>query len=488
MLASCTFGAFAAGDLVPHDKALLFKEFTEKYRPKYEDEFEEGRRFQIFSENVDRIHASNAENSSFTLGITENADRTFEEWRSSHVSGFDPSFAAAPRLRASFQLPQDYKEPATVDWVARGAVTSVKNQGTCGSCWAFSAAGALEGAMFVAGRPLEELSMQHILACNKGGNGCSGGSMDQAFEWVAANGVTAHEDEPYHCLDRDAIECKDMVCGGCPRRTGENCLWANNCGLNVKGAKCNRHFMVPRYCECPLGTCYSKTVHWKCTNYESPDWVLAPGDVMMHTNVHRSDGALEAALAQQPVSVTIEADQSVFQHYTGGILTHKACGRKLAHSVLAVGYGVDKNRKYWKVKMSWGTSFGEQGYIRIERGFVGEGGECGIRNGALFPTVTKEKTPQPSPEPSTAKPTPKPTAKPTPKPAPKPTTAKPTPKPTTAKPTPEPTTAKPTAKPQGPEKPTPKPTSAPTPAASTITTTRALLSIDPIPAAQTVVV
>merc|ERR1711904_217881 len=97
--------------------------------------------------------------------------------------------------------------------------------------------------------------------------------------------------------------------------------------------------------------------------------------------------ALEAAVAQQPVPVAIEADEAVFQHYTGGILTNDACGSSLDHGVLVVGYGVDNGQKYWKVKNSWGTTFGEDGYIRIEKGSASDGGECGIRKMASFPTV-----------------------------------------------------------------------------------------------------
>jgi C1A family cysteine protease len=115
--------------------------------------------------------------------------------------------------------------------------------------------------------------------------------------------------------------------------------------------------------------------------------VLAVGDVTKHTDVSQTEGALEAAVAQQPVSVAIEADQPVFQHYTGGVLTDDACGEKLDHGVLAVGYGIDNGQKYWKVKNSWDTSFGEEGYIRIAKGSATEGGECGIREMASFPTV-----------------------------------------------------------------------------------------------------
>merc|ERR1712194_40338 len=104
-------------------------------------------------------------------------------------------------------------------------------------------------------------------------------------------------------------------------------------------------------------------------------------------NVDSSEKALEAAVAQQPVSVAIEADKFVFQHYTSGVLTSDVCGSNLDHGVLAVGYGTDNGLKYWKVKNSWGTTFGEDGYIRIEKGDASPGGECVIRKMASFPTL-----------------------------------------------------------------------------------------------------
>merc|ERR1712028_252026 len=127
----------------------------------------------------------------------------------------------------------------------------------------------------------------------------------------------------------------------------------------------------------------------KCGASKPEAMVLAVGDVTKHTDVGTTEGALEAAVAQQPVSVAIEADQTVFQHYTGGVLTDDACGSQLDHVVLVVGYGVDAGQKYWKVKNSWGTTFGEAGYIRIAKGSASDGGECGIRKGAVFPTIKK---------------------------------------------------------------------------------------------------
>jgi len=272
----------------------------------------------------------------------------------------------------------------SVDWVTKGGVTSVKNQGTCGSCWTFSTDGALEGAMFVAGWPLVDLSMQHILACDTGGNGCKGGQMDQAFDWVATNGVPALKEEPYLCKDASATQCTTMTCSACTKRTGETCIFGT---CNNFNATCNKEGLL-HHCECPGDMCFKDGA---CGAAAPVPLALSPGDVTKHTDVSPTEDSLEAAVAQQPVSVAIEADQFVFQHYTGGVLTNDACGSTLDHGVLAVGYGTDNGQKYWKVKNSWDTVFGEQGYIRIEKGKASDGGECGIRKMASFPTV-KAKT------------------------------------------------------------------------------------------------
>jgi len=367
----------------PPNKMMMFENFITKYDRHYATEFEKGTRFQVFSENVDTIYASNAQNKSYTLGITVNADQTFDEWKAANLNGFTHPLTATEG-RARFAAPKDFVEPESVDWVKKGGVTSVKNQGTCGSCWTFSTVGALEGAAFVAGRPLQDLSMQNILACDKGGNGCGGGSMDQAFGWVTKNGVPALKDEPYLCKDASSSDCKEMTCSACTKRTGETCI-LGGC-TKVPNSVCNKDTLV-NHCECPADQCFSDG---KCGAPAKPaPMALEVGDVISHTDVDQTEGALEAAVAQQPVSVAIEADKSVFQHYTGGVLTNDACGSTLDHGVLVVGYGVDAGQKYWKVKNSWDTTFGEDGYIRIEKGSASSGGECGIRKGAVFPTVKK---------------------------------------------------------------------------------------------------
>lgn len=377
----------AAAATPPPNKYMLFQHFADKYNKNYATEFERGTRFQIFSENVDEIYASNAKNKSYTLGITVNADLTFAEWRAVYLTGYKPALTAEKKNRPIFEAPKAFATPTSVDWVAKGGVTSVKNQGTCGSCWAFSTVGGLEGAMFVSGRTMVDLSMQDIIACDTGGSACQGGLMDQAFDWVSKNGVSSLKDDPYLCLDASSSECTGMTCSACSVKTGENCIFSDNCATHVPGSTCNKAGLI-HHCECAADQCFSDG---KCAAAKPATLVLAVGEVTTHTDVATTELALEAAVAQQPVSVAIEADQSVFQHYTGGVLTNDACGENLDHGVLAVGYGEDNGVKYWKVKNSWGTTFGEDGYIRIEKGQAETGGECGIRKGASFPTLSPKE-------------------------------------------------------------------------------------------------
>jgi len=211
--------------------------------------------------------------------------------------------------------------------------------------------------------------------------------MDQAFEWVAENGVPALADEPYICEDGSSSACKGMTCSACAKETGENCMFSGKC-KQVPGSICNKKSHFFHACECPADQCFSDGA---CAAPKAPvAMVIAVGDVTQHTDVHPTEGALEAAVAGQPVSVAIEADKAVFQHYTTGVLTNDACGSALDHGVLAVGYGVDNGQKYWKVKNSWGTVFGEDGFIRIAKGSASDGGECGIRKMASFPTIKKD--------------------------------------------------------------------------------------------------
>lgn len=211
--------------------------------------------------------------------------------------------------------------PVSVDWTTQGAVTGVKDQGNCGSCWSFSATGALEGAYKIKYGTLVSFSEQNLVSCDTIDSACNGGLMDNAFSWVNTNGGLCTE-------------------SGYPYTSG------------TTGQK---------------GACLTT-----CTKNSN----VTPKSF---TDVTRnSDSALMTAIAKQPVSIAIQANQPDFQLYKSGVLTGK-CGSNLDHGVLAVGYGTwTDGTDYYKVKNSWGTGWGMDGYILIQRGKNQQCGECGI--------------------------------------------------------------------------------------------------------------
>ena len=226
--------------------------------------------------------------------------------------------------------------PESVDWVKKGAVTPVKNQGQCGSCWSFSTTGALEGAYFNANGKLDSFSEQQLVDCDNRQNGgkdmgCNGGLMDNAFTWIKKNGgLCTEEDYPY-------------VSG--TTRTSGTCQ--TTCSL-VQGSDITSFYDVPP----------------------------------------SSDEDMMLALSKQPVSIAIQADQQSFQLYKSGVFTG-SCGTKLDHGVLAVGYGSLNGEDYYLVKNSWGTSWGQNGYIMLGRGdeYNNGNGQCGMLMQGSYPSV-----------------------------------------------------------------------------------------------------
>jgi C1A family cysteine protease len=221
--------------------------------------------------------------------------------------------------------------PDEVDWVKAGAVTPAKNQGACGSCWAFSTTGSIEGAMFVKHGQLTPLSEQNLIDCDHTDKGCEGGMMEDAFKFdESAHGLCSETDYPYIAKD-------DEMC-------------MTNC-------------------------------------------TKVPGSVVTdYLDIDEKDKhGLLASLALQPTSIAMQADQLSFQFYSSGVFSEEDCGETGAidHGVLAVGYGTDEEtgKKYFTVKNSWGPDWGENGFFRLARQSKNEWGTCAILRVMTAPIV-----------------------------------------------------------------------------------------------------
>jgi len=337
-----------------------FTEWVEKHAKEYRHDLAEfNKRFGVWMSNLEYVLEYNSKHTSHWLGMNALADLTHDEYRS--LLGYNHELrTASNRLSTSFKY-ADVPEsslPTSIDWRKKGAVTEVKNQQQCGSCWAFSTTGSVEGINAIVTKQLVSLSEQELVDCDTSqDNGCNGGLMDFAFQFIINNGgLDTEDDYPYTA-------------------TGGQC----------KLRKRDRHVV-------------------SIDGFE---------DVPENNEI-----ALKKAVAHQPVSVAIEADQKSFQLYMGGVFDDLECGTSLDHGVLAVGYGYDEEKgTYWIVKNSWGPEWGDNGYILLKMGVEAKEGLCGIAMSASYPLKTHPNPPSPSPGPG---PTPSPTPGPTPGPTPDP--------------------------------------------------------------------
>lgn len=320
------------------DPTRIFNMWVSQYNKKYSRK-ERQERFAIFTQNAAAIAAHNAEKSSFSMALNQFADLTYEEF-SKNFLGFNADLHKENQLTASssFMYENVTDTPTAIDWRERGAVSPVKNQYACGSCWAFSATGAIEGINAIRTGKLISLSEQQLVSCDvKKDLGCGGGLMDYAFEYTKKNGgLDTEHDYSYWSFDLPCQTSKES----------------------------DRHVV-------------------SISGYED----VPPG----------SAASLRKAVAHQPVSVAICAN-SALQFYSTGVVGDDTCCQGLNHGVLAVGYvaspSIDAETGYWIIKNSWGESWGESGFFRLAVDSpTNPNGPCSVYQAASYPT--KEGTTNP---------------------------------------------------------------------------------------------
>ncbi|XP_051148859.1 pro-cathepsin H-like [Andrographis paniculata] len=305
-------------------RAQSFARFARRYGKRYENAEEIKRRFKIFSETLKKIRVHNQKNLSYTLGINKFADMTWAEFRK-HKLGEPQEFDCSDSRKGNHKLTHE-NLPESVDWRNSGIIGPVKDQGHCGSCWAFSATGALEAAYAQAYGVNISLSEQQLVDCAGAFNnfGCNGGLPSQAFEYIKDNGgIDTESSYPY--------TAEDGIC-----------------------------------------------------QYKPENAVVKVQDSVKIT-MYAEDELKNAVALVRPVTVAFEVVDD-FRSYKSGVYTSDECFAEpwdVNHAVLAVGYGVEDGVPYWLIKNSWGDDWGDNGYFKIE---MGEN-MCGVATCASYPII-----------------------------------------------------------------------------------------------------
>jgi len=313
------------------DEWKQFSNFQNRFKKTYQNFEEMETRFSIFRDNLRKIVLHNLDRTqNFTMGVNQFADLTPEEFKNMYIGRSLKSSLGSYGCGTFTSTTSS--APVSVDWRTKGVVNPVRDQGQCGSCWAFATTANAESVWAISTGQLLDLSEEYLVDCATGlgyfNLGCNGGQPDSAFKYMINNGQCSEASYPY------------------------------TAGVTKVAGACQK--------------CTAAPVHFsKCYDVSSGNQLL-----------------LKEAVAKQPVAVAIEADTAYFQLYSGGILTSTKCGTTLDHAVELIGYGEENGVKYWTVRNSWSSSWGENGYVRILRSeSTNDVGICGIASEPSFLAV-----------------------------------------------------------------------------------------------------
>lgn len=310
----------------------LFQAWKEEHEVEYASQVEEVSRYGVWMKNKafvdEHMAAYEAGEKTFTVGMNKFADLSSEEFAELYLSKVQDLSGPHPPMCTASTVGANSTMPASADWRTANppVVTPVKDQGQCGSCWAFSTIASLESQWALAGNALTSLSEQQLVDCsmNWGNYGCSGGLMDQGFTYIHDNnGVDTEASYPY--------TAQDGKCVFDPANVGTS-----------------------------LSSCYD----------------VSSGDEAALANAVQMIG---------PISVAIDASHMSFQLYTSGVYYEPNCSSQfLDHGVTAVGYGTSNGDDYFIVKNSWAATWGDNGYIMMSRN---KNNNCGIATSASYPQL-----------------------------------------------------------------------------------------------------
>ena|ERR1719464_259701 len=309
---------------------LNFIDYVAKYNKSYESVEDFEHRLEQFVQTHAFIKENNTSGSSHVAGHNKFSDWTLEEFKA--FQGLRSHHSAG--LEVSVKTPELKDTPASVDWRTDNKVSAVKDQSSCGSCWAFSTTGAVESAFAIKNNTdvTTLFSEQQLVDCAGGeflNGGCNGGWYYWAYQYLREYGFETEGDYAY---------------------TGKDGTCAYDASKEVAGSKVASYNLVT-----DLGTGGERS-------------------------------AITAAIAQGPANVAVAAGNRYFQTYSSGILTSTSCPIEIDHAILAVGYGQEDGTWYYIVKNSWGSGWGEDGYIRIEATEDGAG-ICGVNQYVVIPNM-----------------------------------------------------------------------------------------------------